>query len=165
MQKLSPGYILTKLILFSVFTAVGACFSFMLLKIAEKSDLTPALARTVAGALGLIVWCILTFRTVMTAKLNKISKNDYILGEGIAATLFLTIAAVCATAFGEAALYEGLKNIVFLPMMAPCYLADNLYVGLGIQLVFCTLFVFICYEIKRKKDPTLLGRTKGSEQK
>lgn len=100
----------------------------------------------------------------MTAKLDKIAKNDYILGEGIAAAIFLVIAAVCATAFGEAALYEGLKNIVFLPMMAPCYLADNLYIGLAVQLVFCTLFVFICYEIKRRKDPSLLGRTKRSEQ-
>lgn len=51
MQKLSPGYILTKLILFSVFTAVGACFSFMLLKIAEKSDLTPPLPAQSQGHL------------------------------------------------------------------------------------------------------------------
>ena len=164
MQKLSPGYILTKLILFLCFDAVGVCLSFMFLKIAEKSELSPELSRAIAGGIGLAVWCVLFFRTVMTAKLDKITKNDYILGEGIAAAIFLAIAAICATTFGEAALYEGLKNIVFLPMMAPCYLIGNLYVGLALQLVFCVLFVFICYEIKRKKDPSLLGRTKGSEQ-
>ena len=165
MQKISPGYILTKLILFLCFDAVGACFSFMSLKIAQDSALDPSLSRAVAGGIGLAVWCILFFRTVMTAKLDKIAKSDYILGEVIAAGLFLAIIGICATAFGEAALYEGMKNIVFLPMMAPCYLVDNLYLGLVIQLAICALFVWICYEIKRKKDPTLLGRTKGSEQK
>ena len=164
MQKLSPGYLLTKLILFFCFDAVGACLSFMFLKIAEKSELSPDLSRAVAGGIGLAVWCILFFRTVMTAKLDKIQKSDYILGEIIAAGLFLSIAGICATAFGKAALYEGLKNIVFLPMMGPCYLVDNLYLGLVLQLVFCALFILICYEIKRKKDPSLLGRAKGSEQ-
>ena len=163
MQKLSPSYILTKLILFLCFDAVGVCLSFMFLKIAEDSSLDPSLSRAIAGGIGLAVWCVLFFRTVMTAKLDKIRKQDYILGECIAAAIFLVIAGVCATAFGKEALYVGYKNIVFLPMMAPCYLVKNLYVGLVIQLLFCALFVFVCYEIKRKKDPTLLGRTKKAE--
>ena len=165
MQKLSFGYILTKFILFTVFELIGACLSAMFLYAFQSATLSAEIVRALAGAIGCIVWCVLTYRMIMTAKLDKITKSTYILGEGITALVFLAVTGIVCTLLGSAAMTNGFKTAVFLPMLPFCHLVGNLYIGLLLQLLFCTAFVFVCYEIKRKKDPTLLGRTRGSEQK
>lgn len=165
MQKLSSGYIVTKFILFSVFELIGACLSAMFLYVFKTSSLSAEIVRALAGGIGLMVFCVMTYRTVMTAKLDKITKGTYILGEGITAFVFLAITGAVCAALGKAALTKGFKTAVFLPMLPFSYLTKNLFLGLAIQLIFCVLLVLCCYEIKRKKDPTLLGRAKGVENK
>ena len=165
MQKLSSGYIVTKFILFSVFELIGACLSAMFLYAFKTSTLPVEIVRALSGAIGFVIWCVLTYRMIMTAKLDKITKKTYILGEGITALLFLILTGAVCGIMGKPALVAGFKTAVFLPMLPFSYLTDNLYLGLVIQLFVCILFVLACYEIKRKKDPALLGRAKGSEQK
>ena len=161
MQKLTPGYIFTKFILFIVLNAVGICLSIMFLQIAKDTALSGAHARAIAGGIGLAVWCILQWRTMMGAKLDKISRRSYLFGEAIGTLLFLIITAVVCTIIGHENLTVGFQSAVFLPMMPFCYLLENLYIGLILQLVFYHTFTALCYTIKRKKDPSLLGRAKG----
>ena len=165
MQKLTPGYIITKFILFIILNTVGICLSIMFLQIAKGSSLSAEHSRAIAGGIGLATWCILQFRTVMSAKLDKISRRDYLLGEALSALLFLCITAIVCSILGSAAMTTGFKTAVFLPMMPFCYLTGNLYPGLALQLVFYIIFTGICYLIKQKKDPSLLGRAKGGEGK
>lgn len=165
MQKLSLGYVVTKFILFTVFELIGACLSAMFLYVFKTSLLSAEIVRALAGGIGLVIFCVMIYRTVMSAKLDKITRGTYVLGEGITAFVFLAVTGIVCSVMGKAAMIQGFKTAVFLPMLPFSYLLNNLFLGLALQLVFCVLFVLFCYEIKRKKDPTLLGRAKGVETK
>ncbi len=165
MQKLSTSYIFTKFILFSIFELIGACLSALFLYVFNTSTQNAETARALSGAIGLVIWCALTYHMIMTAKLDKIQRSTYILGEGITAFLFLALTGIVCSILGKNSLLTGYKAAVFLPMLPFSYLTGNLYIGLFLQLIFCCFFVTVCYMIKRKKDPFLLGRTKGTEKK
>ena len=161
MQKPTLGYIVTKTILFILLNAVGICLSIMLLQVTEKSSLTPSLARTLAGGLGLCCYCTLQFRTIMGARLDGISKKDYLVGESLATLLPLVIALAVCLILGTDTLCIGFRTAAFLPLMPFVYATGNLYLGLLLQLVFYTAYNTVCYTIKQKKDPKLLGRKKS----
>ncbi|MBE6639203.1 MAG: hypothetical protein E7616_07105 [Ruminococcaceae bacterium] len=163
MQKLSPGYILTKLILFTVFELIGACLSIMFLYVCKDSGTSPSVIRILTGAIGLFVQCIMIYRMIMTAKLSGIRRGNYLLGECLSALVFLILTLIVCLIAGNTAMYEGFTTTVFLPVLIFFYLTKNLYLGLALHLIFHGAFVAVCYEIKRKKDPSLLGRKKGTE--
>ena len=164
MQKLSPGYILTKFILFSIFELIGAGIAFLFLYAAGAGD-APATSRMLAAFIGLVFHCVMTYRTIRSARLDKISASTYLLGEGITAALFLAIACFVLALMGTKVLYSGLGTVLFLPMLGFCYLVKNLYLGLALQLIFSLLFTALCYYLKRRQDPSLLGRAKHTENK
>ncbi len=161
MQKLTPGYILTKFILFILLNIVGVCFSIMFLQIASDTTLSPESSRAIAGGIGLAFWCLLQFRTMRDAKLDGISARNYILGEVLAALLTTAIATVVCAVLGSDAMTSGFKTAVFLPFLPFAYLTGNLYLGLVLQTAFYALYNTVCYAVKKKTDPTLLGRKKG----
>lgn len=161
MQKLTPGYILTKFILFVLLNIVGVCFSIMFLHIAADTVLSPEISRAIAGGIGLAFWCLLQFRTMRDAKLDGISARDYILGEVSAALCLTAIATVVCAILGWDAMISGMKTAVFLPFLPFSYLTGNLYLGLLLQTAFYALYNTVCYAVKKKTDPTLLGRKKG----
>ena len=164
MQKLSSGYIFTKFILFSVFELIGAGIAFLFLDSAGGAS-APATSRMLAAFIGLAFHCVMTYRTIFSARLDKISARTYLLGESLTALLFLALAGTVLTLLGANSLYSGYGAVAFLPMLGFCYLVKNLYLGLALQLVFTTLFTALCYHLKRRKDPSLLGRTKNTENK
>lgn len=164
MQKLTPGYILTKFILFILLNIVGICFSVMFLQIAKDTAISPALSRAIAGGIGLAFWCLLQFRTMRDAKLDSISARDYIIGEVLSALLVVIIATVVCAVLGSDAMTDGFKTAVLLPFLPFAYLTDNLYIGLVLQTAFYALFNTVCYTVKKKTDPTLLGRKKGGNK-
>ncbi len=164
MQKLTPGYILTKFILFLLLNIVGICFSIMFLQIAKDTALSPEIARAIAGGIGLAFWALLQFRTMRDAKLDGISSRDYVLGEVCAALCMVVVATVVCVILGKDAMTSGFKTAVFLPFLPFAYLTENLYIGLLLQTVFYTLFNTVCYAVKKKIDPSLLGRKKGGNK-
>ena len=164
MQKLNPGYIFTKFILFILLNIVGVCFSIMFLQIASDTALSPELSRAIAGGIGLAFWALLQFRTMRGAKLDNISSRDYILGETLAALCMVAIATVVCAVMGSNSMTSGFKTAIFLPFLPFSYLTNNLYFGLLLQTAFYALFNTVCYMIKKKTDPTLLGRKKGGDK-
>ena len=162
MQKLSPGYIFTKFILFSIFEIIGAGIAFLFLYAVGAGD-APATSRMLCAFIGLAFHCVMTYRTIRTARLDKIKAGTFLLGEGITALLFLAIAGLVLCLIGGNVLYSGLGAVLFLPMLGFCYLVKNLYLGLALQLVFTILFTTLCYYLKRRQDPSLLGRAKHTE--
>ena len=161
MQKLTSGYLIAKSILFILLNAIGICLSVMFLHVARDSALSPALARALAGGIGLLCYCVLQFRTIMGAKLDGISQKNYLLGESLTALFFLLITLISCVILGTDTLCEGFRTAPLLPFLPFTYLIGNLYLGTLSQLAFYTLFNFLCYKIKQKKDPLLLGRKKG----
>ena len=164
MQKLTPGYILTKFILFLLLNIVGICFSIMFLQIAKDTALSTETARAIAGGIGLAFWALLQFRTMRDAKLDGISSRDYVLGEVLAALCMVVIATAFCAILGTPAMTHGFKTAVFLPFLPFAYLTGNLYLGLVLQTLFYALYNTVCYTIKKKIDPALLGRKKGGNK-
>jgi hypothetical protein len=162
MQKLSPGYIFTKFILFIIFEMIGAGIAFLFLYAAGAGS-APATSRMLAAFIGLAFHSVMTYRTIRSARLDKISPLTYLLGESITAALFLAIACLALSLMSADVLYSGFGTVLFLPMLGFCYLVKNLYLGLALQLAFTILFTALCYYLKRRQDPSLLGRAKNTE--
>lgn len=172
MQKITPKYLLWKVIICFLTQLMAAGLGVPFVMIAKANNLNDLTVATVLSVGVFVVYLFLHYGIMKRSNLSSISKRDYLIGETAAFSLLALLGAILLWILSGGLSPAGFSyfTAVFFCTYACTYLTGNILLGLSLQILLFTLCLLLLYAIKKKKDPELKGNKlalpagKGEEQ-
>ena len=172
MQRITPKYLLWKIIICFLTQLMAAGLGVPFVMIAKANDLNDLTVATVLSVAVFVVYLFLHYGIMKRSNLSSISKRDYLIGEVAAFSALALMGGVVLTVLSGGLVPAGFSyfTAVFFCTYACTYLTGNILLGIPLQILLFTLCLSGLYAIKKKKDPGLRGNKlplpagKGEEQ-
>ena len=159
MQKITPKYLLWKIIICFLTQLMAAGLGVPFVMIAKINDLDGGIVALVLSAFVFAVYICLQYGVMKRSNLSAISKKDYLIGEVTAFSALALMGGVVLTILSGGLVPADFSyfTAVFFCTYACTYLTGNILLGIPLQILLFTLCLTLLYAIKKKKDPGLRG--------
>lgn len=159
MQKITPKYLLWKIIICFLTQLMAAGLGVPFVMIAKINDLDGGIVALVLSAFVFAVYICLQYGVMKRSNLSAISKKDYLIGEVAAFSALALIGGVVLAILSGGLVPADFSyfTAVFFCTYACTYLTGNILLGIPLQILLFTLCLTLLYAIKKKKDPGLRG--------
>lgn len=159
MQKITPKYLLWKIIICFLTQLMAAGLGVPFVMIAKINDLDGGIVAPVLSAFVFAVYICLQYGVMKRSNLSSISKKDYLIGEVAAFSTLALIGGVALTILSGCLVPADFSyfTAVFFCTYTCTYLTGNILLGTPLQILLFTLCLILLYAIKKKKDPGLKG--------
>ena len=159
MQKITPKYLLWKIIICFLTQLMAAGLGVPFVMIAKINDLDGGIVALVLSAFVFAVYICLQYGVMKRSNLSAISKKDYLIGEVTAFSALALMGGVVLTILSGGLVPADFSyfTAVFFCTYACTYLTGNILLGIPLQILLFTLCLTLLYASKKKKDPGLRG--------
>ncbi|MBP3320747.1 MAG: hypothetical protein J6M12_00185 [Clostridia bacterium] len=159
MQKITPKYLLWKIIICFLTQLMAAGLGIPFVMIAKANDLNGQTVATVLSVGVFIVYLFLHYGIMKRSNLSSISKRAYLIGETVSFSIIALVGAIALLILSRGLVPAGFSyfTAVFFCTYACSYLTGNIPLGIALQILLFTLCLTLLYAIKKKKDPCLKG--------
>lgn len=159
MQKITPRYLMWKVIICFLTQIMAAAVGIPFLMIAKANELDGNLTALLLTLGTFLLFLTLQYQLMKRSNLSGISKRNYILGESLAYGMLCLLGHVLLLVLSGGLVPAPVSyyTAVFSCGYLCSYAVGNLILGFFLQILLFVSCLAMLYRLKKKKDPTLLG--------